>query len=112
MLAQVHNDNSSVSAKSVTGAFTLQGRAGDISLANIDGAVMLQGDFFGTTHAEQIEGPLRFETSRTKFATARVDGELEIESGDLQGKSSTMAVTLTSRNRTIELDDVSGPVNV
>jgi DUF4097 and DUF4098 domain-containing protein YvlB len=112
VLAQVNNDDSSVTAKSVTGAFTLQGRAGDISLSNVSGAVMLQGDFFGTTHAEQINGPLRFETSRTKFATARVDGELEIESGDLQGNRLLGPVTLTTRNRTIELDDVSGPVTV
>ena len=112
VLAQVNNDDSSVSAKSVTGSLTVEGRAGDISLSNIDGAVMLQGDFFGTTHAEQINGPLRFETSRTKFATARVDGELEIESGNLQGNKLLGPVTLTTRNRTIELDDVSGPVTV
>ncbi len=112
VLAQVNNDDSSVTAKSVTGAFTLQGRAGDISLTNINGPVMLQGDFFGTTHAEQVNGPLRFETSRTKFATARVDGELSIESGDLQGNKLLGPVTLTTRNRTIELDDVSGPVTL
>ena len=112
VLAQVNNDDSSVTAKSVTGDFTLQGRAGDISLTNIDGPVMLQGDFFGTTHADKINGPLRFETSRTKFSTARVDGELSIESGDLQGNRLLGPVTLTTRNRTIELDDVSGPVTV
>jgi DUF4097 and DUF4098 domain-containing protein YvlB len=112
VLAQVNNDDSSVSAKSVTGALTLQGRAGDISLTNISGPVMLQGDFFGTTRAEQVNGPLRFETSRTKFAAARVDGELSIESGDLQGNKLLGPVTLTTRNRTIELDDVSGPVTL
>jgi len=112
VLAQVNNDDSSVTAKSVTGGLTLQGRAGDISLSNIAGPVMLQGDFFGTTHAEQINGPLRFETSRTKFGTARVDGELSIESGDLQGDKLLGPVTLTTRNRTIELDDISGPVTL
>ncbi len=112
VLAQVNNDDSSVTAKAVTGAFTLEGRAGDISLTNIDGPVMLQGDFFGTTHAEQVNGPLRFETSRTKFATARVDGELEIESGNLQANRLLGPVTVTTRDRTIELDDVSGPVTV
>lgn len=112
VLTQVNNDDSSVTAKSVTGDFTLQGRAGDISLTNIAGPVMLQGDFFGTTRAEQINGPLRFETSRTKFSTARVDGELSIESGDLQGNKLLGPVTLTTRNRTIELDDVSGPVTL
>lgn len=112
VLTQVNNDDSSVTAKSVTGAFTLQGRAGDISLENINGAVMLQGDFFGTTEAQQINGPLRFETSRTKFATARVDGDLEIESGDLRGTRLLGPVTITTRNRTIELDDVAGPLTV
>lgn len=112
VLAQVNDDDSSVSAKSVTGAFTLQGRAGDISIENIDGPVMLQGDFFGTTEAQGINGPLRFETSRTKFATARVDGDLEIESGDLRGERLLGPLTITTRNRTIELDDVAGPVTV
>jgi DUF4097 and DUF4098 domain-containing protein YvlB len=112
VLAQVNDDDTSVSAKSVTGTFTLQGRAGDISLENIDGPVMLQGDFFGTTEAQQINGPLRFETSRTKFATARVDGNLEIESGDLNGERLFGPVTISTRNRTIELDDVAGPVTV
>jgi DUF4097 and DUF4098 domain-containing protein YvlB len=112
VLTQVNNDDSSVSAKSITGAFTLEGRAGDISLENIDGPVMLQGDFFGTTEAQQINGPLRFETSRTKFATARVDGDLEIESGDLRGERLLGPVTVTTRNRTIELDDVAGPLTL
>jgi DUF4097 and DUF4098 domain-containing protein YvlB len=112
VLTQVNNDDSSVSVKSVTGPFTLQGRAGDISLENIDGAVMLQGDFFGTTEAQQINGPLRFETSRTKFATARVDGDLEIESGDLRGERLLGPVTITTRNRTVELDDVAGPLTL
>ncbi len=112
VLAQVNNDDSSVTAKGVTGAFTLEGRAGDISLTNIDGPVMLQGDFFGTTQAQQVNGPLRFETSRTKFSTARVDGELDIESGNLQGNRLLGPVTVTTRNRTIDLDDVSGPVTV
>jgi DUF4097 and DUF4098 domain-containing protein YvlB len=112
VLAQVNNDDSSVTAKGVTGAFTLEGRAGDISLTNINGPVMLQGDFFGSTQAQQVNGPLRFETSRTKFAAARVDGELDIESGNLQGDRLLGPVTLTTRNRTIDLDDVSGPVTV
>jgi hypothetical protein len=41
-----------------------------------------------------------------------VDGELSIESGDLQGNKLLGPVTLTTRNRTIELDDVSGPVTL
>jgi DUF4097 and DUF4098 domain-containing protein YvlB len=110
--AHVNNDDSSVAAHSVAGTFTLQGRAGDISLSEIDGAVTLQGDFFGTTQAEHITGPLRFETSRTRFATARVDGELHIERGDLQANQLLGPVTVTTRDRNIQLDDVSGPVQV
>ncbi|HSU18480.1 MAG TPA: DUF4097 family beta strand repeat-containing protein [Acidobacteriaceae bacterium] len=110
--AHVNNDDASVTVRSVTGPFTLQGRAGDISLANIDGAVMLQGDFFGSTSIERVNGPVRFETSRTRFSTARVDGELQIERGDLQGNQLFGPVTLTTRDRSIQLDDVAGPVQV
>ncbi len=41
-----------------------------------------------------------------------MDGELSIESGDLQGNKLLGPVTLTTRNRTIELDDVTGPVTL
>jgi hypothetical protein len=112
VMAHVNNDDSSITVRSVTGPFTLAGRAGDISVSNINGAVMLQGDFFGATHVEQVEGPVRFETSRTRFATARVDGELDVESGDLQANQLLGPVTLTTHDRTIELDDVAGPVQV
>lgn len=110
--ARVNNDDASITARSVTGSFTLEGRAGDITLSNIDGTVFLQGDFFGTTHAEEIDGPLRFETSRTRFAAARVDGSLDVASGDLQANRLLGPVTIDTRNRTIELDDVSGAVQI
>lgn len=110
--AHVNNDDASVTARSITGSFALQGRAGDITLSNIDGAVTLQGDFFGTTHAEQINGALRFETSRTRLSVARIDGTLDVENDDLQANRLLGPVILTTRNRTIEFDDVSGPVQV
>ena len=37
---------------------------------------------------------------------------LSIESGYLQGNRLLGPVTLTTRNRTIELDDISGPVTL
>jgi DUF4097 and DUF4098 domain-containing protein YvlB len=112
VLAHIDNDDASVAARGVTGSFTLQGRAGDISLSNIDGSVMLQGDFFGSTRAEKIGGPLRFETSRTRLATAGVAGDLQIERGDMTGNQLLGPVTLTTHDRTITLDDVAGPVQI
>ncbi|MBB5065192.1 DUF4097 family beta strand repeat-containing protein [Granulicella mallensis] len=109
----VNDDDESVSAHSVNGIVTVEGRAGDITATDITGPVTLRGDFFGTTHLEHINGAISFQTSRTQFQAARLDGEFEVATGpELQADQILGPVVLNTRERNITLDRVQGNVQI
>jgi hypothetical protein len=92
----VSDDDSSVTAEKIKGGFSVEGRADDISVSDIDGAVSLQGDFFGTTDVERVNGPLRFESSRTQFQAQRLDGEFEVAGGPEMSASGLVGPATTT----------------
>ena len=107
------DDGASVSAQKLSGFVRIQGRTGDLNLSDIDGALHLEGDFFGSTHLEHINGSVLFQTSRTHFEAARIPGELDIDSGpDLQGDGLTGPVLLNTKNRNITFDKLTGNVQI
>ncbi|MDE1162833.1 MAG: DUF4097 family beta strand repeat-containing protein [Acidobacteriaceae bacterium] len=106
-------DDASISGHSISGPVTLQGHAGDLTFSDITGGLSLDGDFFGRTHVERVNGIVRFETSRTKFQMARLDGDLDLDGGsDLSASEILGPVTLSTRNRNITLDRVDGRITV
>lgn len=110
--AHIQDDNASVQAHAIRGGLLIEGRSGDVNLSDVTGDVNLQGDFFGTTHLERVNGLVRFDSSRTQFAATRLDGELEIERGELQGDQLLGPVTLNSINKDISLERVAGSVKI
>ena len=111
--AHINNESSTFTAHSVTGPVTVDGRTGDINVSDVTGPVTLAGDFFGTTHLEQINGAVSFKTSRTQFEAARIDGEFEIAlDSDLEASQVLGPVRLSTRDRGITLDRVQGSVQL
>jgi len=111
--AHVNDENSSFAAHSVTGNISLDGRVGDITVTDVKGPVTLAGDFFGTTHLEQINGPVTFKTSRTQFQAARIDGDFDVAlDSELEANQVMGPVTLSTRDRAITLDRVQGNVEI
>ncbi len=110
--AHIQNSGSSFSAHSVTGAVQVEGKGGDTTIADVSGTVSMQGDFFGDTHLEHIRGGFKFHSSRTDFQLARLDGEASFSDDDLSADQVLGPVVLTTRNRNITLDRVSGDVAV
>ncbi|HEY6412470.1 MAG TPA: DUF4097 family beta strand repeat-containing protein [Edaphobacter sp.] len=111
--AHINNGDSSFSAHSVTGQVTVEGRGRDLTLSDISGSVNLDGEFFGTTHLERVRDTTRFHTSRTDFRLARLDGEVEISpNADLSTNQAVGPLTLTTRNRNITLERISGDISI
>ncbi|WP_263367344.1 DUF4097 family beta strand repeat-containing protein [Edaphobacter bradus] len=108
----INNGDSSFSAHSVTGAVSVEGRARDLTLSDIDGTTTMNGDFFGTTHLERIRSTVKFHTSRTDFQLGRLDGEIEISHSDISADQVSGPLTLAVANRNISLDRISGDVSV
>ncbi len=110
--AHVNNGGSSFSAHSISGGVSVEGHASDLTLSEIGGPVTMNGEFFGTTHLEHISAPLRFHTSRTEFALARLDGQVDISSDDLSADRGLGPVVLTTRSHNVNLQGMAGDVTV
>ena len=113
VLSRMGSSGSSFAAHNVTGDVSLKGRADNISLTDIAGQVTLDGEFFGDTHLERLHGPVVFRTNRTQFQLARLDGEVDISpDSDLTGSNILGPTELRTRSRNINLEGVTGRVDV
>lgn len=113
LTVHVNKGDSSFSAHNDRGSLTLEGRAMDVTLSDLSGAVTLTGEFFGTVHLERSAGPVRFHTGRVDLAVGRIDGNLELnESSDLSADGLVGPVLINTRNRNIDLERVSGEVSI
>jgi len=111
--AHINNGGSSISAHSMGSGIAIEGRAGDVTLSEIAGAVSISGEFFGTTHLERIRGAIHLHTSRTDLQIARLDGEVESDpTKDLMVDQAVGPFALTTSNRNISLDRIAGDVAV
>lgn len=113
IVTHINNGDSSFSAHSVTGSLILEGHGRDATLSDLSGPVTMTGEFFGDTHLEHIRGPIKFHTSRTDFQLARLDGDVEISpNADLSTTDALGPLTLTTRNRNINLERIGGDISV
>jgi DUF4097 and DUF4098 domain-containing protein YvlB len=111
--AHINNGRSSLAARSLGSGLSVEGHAQDVSLTDVTGPVSLHGEFFGTTHLEHIAGTLHFHTSRTDLQLARLDGSVEISPRmNIDVNQVVGPFVLTTSNRNINLDRVSGDISV
>lgn len=107
------DDNADIVAHSLGGGFSLEGRTGDIALSDVEGAVTLHGDFFGTTHLERIHGPVHFQSSFTDFSCAGIPGDMNVEGrSDFDAHRLQGPVTLATTNRNLTLEGVRGGATI
>jgi DUF4097 and DUF4098 domain-containing protein YvlB len=110
---RINNSGSNLSAHSVTGSLTVEGHSHDSTISDLNGPLIMRGEFFGDAHFERIRGPLKFHTSRTDFQLARLDGQIDISSSAALSTSEAVGpLTLTTHSRNITLDRVAGDVSV
>jgi DUF4097 and DUF4098 domain-containing protein YvlB len=111
--AHINNPGTSLTAHSLGSGITVEGHAQDATFADISGPVSISGDFFGITHFQHINGPIKFHTSRATFQLARLDGDAEIgPRADLSADQGVGPLTFTCNNHNIKLERISGDINV
>jgi DUF4097 and DUF4098 domain-containing protein YvlB len=109
VIARTSSSGKDFTAHNITGDVTLKGKADDLNLSDITGQVALEGDFYGATHLEHLHGATAFETSRTHFTVARIDGEVDISNdATMTGEKLIGPTTLKTRSRNINFSDLAG----
>jgi len=105
-------DRSSARVSQVSSDVSIEGHANDVSLEDVKGAVHLDGEFMESVKLSKIAQSVTFKSSRTDMLLARLDGDLNLDSGDLQASDMQGPVRLTTRSKDIRLSGVSGDVRL
>jgi DUF4097 and DUF4098 domain-containing protein YvlB len=105
-------DHSSARISQVASDVSIQGRANDISIEEVKGAVHLDGEFMESVKLAKISQPVTFKSSRTDMDFSRLDGDLDLDSGDLQASDLIGPLRLNTRSKDIRLTGVSGDVRL
>jgi hypothetical protein len=96
----------------VKGDVTIQGKANEVAVEDVDGAVHLNGEFQESVRLVRVSKTVSFHSSRTEMEFSRLDGRLDLDSGDLRADSLTGPMRLTTRSKDIALEGFSGDLRL
>jgi Putative adhesin/Domain of unknown function (DUF5668) len=105
-------DGSSARLAHVKGDVTIQGKANEVSVEDVDGAVHLNGEFQESVRLVRVSKAVSFHSSRTDMEFSRLDGRLDLDSGDLRADSLAGPMRLTTRSKDISLEGLSGDLRL
>jgi putative adhesin len=109
---KVNQEKGSVKIEQITGDVHVQGRVDKVSVADVKGAVQLEGEFQESVKLARITKSVTFKSSRTDMEFSRIEGTLDLDSDELHAEEITGPLHLTTRSKNIRLDQVSGDVRL
>ena len=110
--ASLNLDRSSARLTHVKGDVTIQGKTNELQVEDIDGTLHLNGEFMESVRLVRVSKMVSFHSSRTDMEFARLDGRLDLDSGDLRADSLTGPMKLTTRSKDISLEGLSGDLRL
>jgi len=105
-------DNSSARISQISSDVTVQGRGKDISLEDVKGAVRLDGDFMESIKLTRIAKTVSFKSTRTDMDFTKLDGYLNLDSGDLEASSLAGPLRLHTRSKDIMLNGITSDAHL
>ena len=108
----VDMQSSSTRLQHVKGDVTIQGRGDQVTVEDIDGAAHLSGEFGESVRLVHVTKTVSFRSARTDMEFARLDGRLDLDSGDLRADSLTGPTRLITRSKDISLEGLSGDLRL
>ena len=110
--AKFNLQHCSARAERVSGDVSIEGQSNDVDLRDVKGAVRLSGEFGESVKLAKIGKAVSFKSARTDMEFSRLDGELDLDSGDLRANSLNGPLHLVTRAKDVRLDQVSGDVRL
>ena len=110
--ANLSLEHSSAKVSNVTGDVSVGGRVNDLTISDVKGQARLNGEFMESVRLSQIAKAVIFKSARTELEFAKLDGDLDLDSGDLRANSLFGPGHLTTRSKDINLDGVSGDLRL
>jgi DUF4097 and DUF4098 domain-containing protein YvlB len=105
-------DKHEFSAHDIQGDVTASGNCNDLTLSEIKGKVVMDGEIFGDVHFENLSGPLHLHTSITDVELGSLPGDMTLDSDDLRVTEAHGEVRVTTHAKDVDLGQIYGDVNV
>ena len=102
----------SLTAQRVKGGVELDGRGDDIQVTDVDGDVIVRGEYGGNIAFANLKKILRFTSSRTDMEIQRLPGKLDMSLGSLTITDPGGTVTVRSSSKDIRIDNFDGAVHI
>ena len=109
--ASLHLHGHTVTARNVSGDVSIDGGAGG-AVSDVGGSLTMIGSFPGGVQMSKIAKQVHFSTSRTDMQFARLDGDLNMEMGDLHADSVAGPFKLDTSHKSVDLEDISGEIHI
>jgi DUF4097 and DUF4098 domain-containing protein YvlB len=112
--AKLDIEKSNVRIARLTGDVSIEGKVNqsEVNISDVKGTVRLTGEFHENVSLARISGMVTFKSARTDLELSKLDGNLDLDGGDLHGSSVAGPVRLLTREKDIRLDGVTGDVRV
>ncbi len=107
----VNMRHGSARVSKVAADVAVQGAGDDVSLQEIKGAARISGEFDSIKLA-RIAKAVSFKSARTDLEFARLDGDLDMDTGDMRASDLIGPFRLLTRSKDIRLTGVSGDVRL
>jgi DUF4097 and DUF4098 domain-containing protein YvlB len=96
----------------IDGNVVFDGRADDVDITEVTGSVRINGDVLSGMKLAGIKKAVVFQSSRTDMEFASLEGDLNLDSGDLRATKITGPVKLITRSKDIHLEEISGDIRL
>ena len=100
------------SAHAITGDLSLRGRLNDVSISDVDGRAILDGDFFGDTHIAHVTSQVSVHSNRTVIELAHLPGAFSRESGDIQVNNAAGPILIATRAKDVACTGITGDARI
>lgn len=109
---KISQEKGSAKIEQVAGDVHVDGRVNEIEVDDVKGAVQLDGEFQESVKLARIAKTVTFKSTRTDLEFSGIAGELDLDADDLHGDTITGPVHLTTREKNVRLESVSGDVRL
>jgi hypothetical protein len=90
----------------------VSGKGSHVEVEDVGGAATIDGEFYGPITARNVAKGARFVSVHTDLTIGSLPGRMDVESGDLRVENAGSPLLLTTGDKTINLEDISGRIRV
>jgi DUF4097 and DUF4098 domain-containing protein YvlB len=108
--ANMHHGDARITA--IQGNVHLTGSGSEVELGDIKGDATIEGEFYGPVRVRNVAKTTRFVSSRTDLTIVQLPGRMEMDSGQLQISDTPGGVTLVTKNKDVNVENVAGRIHV